>query len=227
MSWCFAIVDKTADLNTKTVFPAVPNLTGIYEAPLKLLSRVDEVTKVHRVAFAGASGTGKTTLALWMEANHALPFNPVGSRSVAKEMGFSSAYDADAVGRRAEFQTRLVEGKVAWEASHDDFVTDRTTFDNLAYSLMHDATCVSEAYFNLARRGLARYEYIVYCPASVFMDCKDDPARQANPTYQILYDAVLWGLLQRFKPPPVRLVTLPFHRLEHRKDFLAELMSPS
>jgi AAA domain len=197
------------------------------ESPLKLLSLTYEVTKVHRVAFAGASGTGKTTLASWIEAKYALPCNPVGSRTIAKEMGFSSAYDADAVGRRAEFQTRLVEGKMTWEAEHDEFVTDRTTFDNLAYSLMHDATAVSEAYFNLARQGLARYEYIVYCPASVFLDCKDDPARQSSTTYQVLYDAVLWGLLQRFKPPPVRLITLPFPRLDHRKDFLEALMRPS
>lgn len=41
-----------------------------------------------RVAFAGASGTGKSTLAQWLSLELGLPMNPIGARSVAKDMGF-------------------------------------------------------------------------------------------------------------------------------------------
>ena len=45
-----------------------------------------------RIAFAGVSGSGKSTLARWLVSQEGplagLPICPVGSRSVAKEMGF-------------------------------------------------------------------------------------------------------------------------------------------
>src|SRR5271170_3399791 len=87
-----------------------------------------------RVAICGASGTGKTTLATFISETYGIPMNPVGSRSVSKAMGFDSPYDVDKAGKRAEFQRRLVTEKCEWEAAHDTFVTDRTTFDNLAYT---------------------------------------------------------------------------------------------
>lgn len=48
-----------------------------------------------RIAFVGASGTGKTTVARALAARLDIPMNPVGSRSVAQEMGFESPYDVD------------------------------------------------------------------------------------------------------------------------------------
>lgn len=42
-----------------------------------------------RVGFIGASGTGKSTLVRFLQTQHPdVPVNPVGSRSVAKAMGF-------------------------------------------------------------------------------------------------------------------------------------------
>lgn len=50
----------------------------------------------HRIAFTGASGTGKSTLATWVADKLALPLNPVGARSVAKQLGFvNEAGDPD------------------------------------------------------------------------------------------------------------------------------------
>src|SRR5271165_1540913 len=95
-----------------------------------------------RIGLAGASGTGKSFLANWLSDTYNLPFNPVGSRSVALAMGFASPYDVDKAGKRAEFQLRLVTEKLAWEAAHDSFVSDRTTMDNLAYSMLHDIYAV-------------------------------------------------------------------------------------
>lgn len=179
-----------------------------------------------RVAFCGASGTGKSTLAEWVSDRYGLPLNPVGSRSVAQAMGFATAYDTDAAGKRSEFQNRLVREKIAWEAERGEFVTDRCTFDNLAYSMLHGARDVSADYFALACDGMQHYECVVYCPASVFIDVGSDHHRVADATYQQLYDATLWGLLQRFRFPRTRLVVMPYPQLEHRFDFLRQLMGP-
>lgn len=182
--------------------------------------------KTQRLAFCGASGTGKTTLATWISATYGLPLNPVGSRSVARAMGFDSAYDTDAAGKRGEFQMRLAKEKTEWEAARSEFVTDRTTFDNLTYSMLHNCQNVDDALFEVVRGGVSRYQYIVYCPTSVFIDVGDDPERLKSITYQQLYDATLWGLLQKFRPPGTRLIVMPFSQLEHRKDFLRQLMRP-
>ncbi|CAB4203451.1 Fer4_NifH domain containing protein [uncultured Caudovirales phage] len=48
-----------------------------------------------RIAFAGASGTGKSTLAVALSQHLQLPVNPVGSRSVAASLGFLNPYDVD------------------------------------------------------------------------------------------------------------------------------------
>ncbi len=48
-----------------------------------------------RIAFAGASGTGKSTLAVTLAQHLQLPINPVGSRSVAASLGFLNPYDVD------------------------------------------------------------------------------------------------------------------------------------
>jgi hypothetical protein len=59
-----------------------------------------------KIAFAGASGTGKSTLARWTAETYNLPFNPVGSRSVAKSMGF--------VGEDGEGRPYDVDQATAW-----------------------------------------------------------------------------------------------------------------
>lgn len=41
-----------------------------------------------RIAFTGASATGKTSLAIWLAQHLGVPFNPYGSRSAAASMGF-------------------------------------------------------------------------------------------------------------------------------------------
>ncbi len=177
-----------------------------------------------RIAFCGASGTGKTVLATWIQEVYRLPLNPVGSRSVAMEMGFSSAYESDAAGKRAEFQARLVRKKTEWEAAHESFVTDRTTLDNLAYSMLHNAQTIDEQTFRISCDGMSRYQFVIYCPVAIFINTGDDQARVSDPVYHRLYDATVWGLLQRLRPPETRLITLPFPALHNRKEFLTALM---
>jgi hypothetical protein len=139
-------------------------------------------------------------------------------------MGFDNPYDVDAAGKRSEFQTRLTREKTEWEATHGEFITDRTTFDNLAYSMLHGCRDVDAALFEIVCGGMSRYQYVVYCPTAVFIHVGDDPDRLKNATYQQLYDATVWGLLQKFRPPGTRLIVMPFSQLEHRKDFLRQLM---
>lgn len=147
-----------------------------------------------RIAFAGASGTGKTTLARYVSERYGLPINPVGSRSVSAAMGFASPYDVDAAGKRGEFQRRLQEEKIAWEMAHDSFVTDRTTLDELVYTMFHDVDTAAGEYHERAVAHMARYDLVFFCPARAFCKVDGDKARRDSMPYQVLFSDVLDGL---------------------------------
>lgn len=170
-----------------------------------------------RVTFCGASGTGKTTLAEYVANKHGLEINPVGSRSVAKEMGFDSPYDVDKAGKRGEFQHRLIASKRAWERSHESFVSDRTTFDNLVYLVLHDVRAVDSSLIYDALNGLERYTHIIYCPVKVFFAPGDDPVRIKSQDYHTIFDLVLVAFLERYYNRPSRLLKLDVSALETRK----------
>lgn len=150
-----------------------------------------------RIAIYGAAGTGKTTLAKMIEEELGVPFNPVGSRFVAASMGFDNPYDVDKAGKRAEFQRRLVAEKVAWEAAHESFVTDRTTFDNIAYTILHDVHAIDESLMAAAFEGFLKYDKVIFCPMRAFWALGDDPARMKSKVYHELYEAVVCGLVDK------------------------------
>lgn len=177
-----------------------------------------------RIAFTGASGTGKTKLSEFIVEAFGLPYNPVGSRSVAKDMGFASPYDVDAAGRRAEFQRRLVLEKRAWEDRHESFVTDRTTLDNMAYTIMHDVAAIDEELVTKIVGGVSRYTHIFYCPVDVFCNTGTDNARVQDMTYHRIYDILIKGLLDKYRSPQTKFVTMMHNVLEDRKQFVRSLI---
>jgi hypothetical protein len=179
-----------------------------------------------RIAFAGASGTGKTTLSTYLSQTFGIPMNPVGSRSVAKAMGFDSPYDVDKAGKRAEFQRRLVAEKRAWEDANESFVVDRTTLDNLAYTMLHDIHCIDDALLEDVVAGVLRYTHIIYCPVESFCNPGDDVARVQNLAYHKLYDVLIEGLVDRYVPMGVRMFALDDERtLEERQRWLLHMLT--
>lgn len=168
-----------------------------------------------RIAFSGPSGTGKTTLAKYVSEKYGLPMNPVGARSVSQAMGFATPYDVDKAGKRAEFQKRLAEEKMAWEDEHASFVTDRTTFDNLVYTMLHDVHAVDESLFEAIKDGMCRYTHIVMFPMHQFCDPGSDKDRVKDLTYHRLYEATLVGLFECYFP--TRVHVLEYSTIELRQ----------
>lgn len=178
-----------------------------------------------RIGFTGASGTGKSKLTEYLAEVFGLEVNPIGSRSVAKAMGFDSPYGVDAAGRRKEFQRRLLAEKTAWERERDRFVTDRTTLDNLAYSILHGVADVDAEFWGACFAGLARYDVIFALAVDDFCDPGDDAARVKDLAYHRCYEATLRGLLVRAEderatmpgPPRFRVVPIREKSLDARK----------
>ncbi|MBX4215750.1 ATP-binding protein [Candidatus Parcubacteria bacterium] len=155
-----------------------------------------------RLAFCGASGTGKTTFASWISQRHQMDYCPIGARSIAAEWGFSSVQQVDSAGRRAEFNLLLMQRKREWEAAHDRFVTCRSHFDNLAYHFIHDGVSLEEATLAAYVEAQQRYTHVVLFDASADMAfCKpgNDPNRPKSLAYHRLYSIFLKALLRRFR----------------------------
>lgn len=145
-----------------------------------------------KIAFAGASGTGKTTVTNILSKELNLEINPVGSRTVSAAMGFKSPYDVDAFGKRTEFQNRLMEDKASWEASRDKFITDRTHLDNLVYSIMHNCVqTVTLDFINKASNYTKNYTHVVFFPLDSFINVAEDKCRLNNIEYQKTYEYLL------------------------------------
>lgn len=183
-----------------------------------------------RIAFMGASGTGKTTLARWVSDAYGLPMNPVGSRSTAKAMGFDNPYDVDAAGERQDFQDKLLADKAQWELDHraEGFVTDRSTLDNLTYTTLHGGLLgpsneaeSGEAYIAKALAHHRTYNVVIPLLVESGQWVDGDPARVSNQAYHRLYQRLLdthkWG------PFVCRTVTQP-RILAARKKALAEVL---
>lgn len=158
-----------------------------------------------KIAISGASGTGKTTLARMISEHYQIPINPIGSRTVAKEMGFDNPYDVDKAGLRVEFQEKLFDAKREWELTHDSFVTDRSYLDNLTYCVLHMAEHLTEEKVFEYQRMMSIYHATVVLSRASFQKL-DDGIRQTNAMYHQYYELLLMSAL----PPRNDLWKLPY-----------------
>lgn len=178
-----------------------------------------------RIAFCGASGTGKSTIAKWLAEQLGLPFCDVGSREIAAKMGFASPYDVDRAGMRGAFQRKLFAAKRSWEEQRASFVTDRTHFDNLAYTRIHSPEVATKDYERACVEASSRYTHVFVCPTHAFHDIGTDPARVRDRDYHQRYEDDLL-LLLRLLPSTVLRRTLNAADLAQRKQDVLDLLRP-
>ena len=187
-----------------------------------------------KIAFSGASGTGKTTLARAVAKKLGLPMEEMPtidgsfvstSRAVAFMLtGEYVPYKVDdKPGMRPIFQRTVLDFKQEWEQNHfGGFVTDRAHFDNLAYTCMHDANNTGSDRDFLRRIVSAQFQYdiVFFCPYDMFCKVGADPARKDSDAYQENFDAVLWGLYSRYSYE--QCIEVPGDVFEDRLQFCLE-----
>ncbi len=148
-----------------------------------------------RIALCGASGTGKTTIVKNLSKVLGLPVCPVGSRSVAASMGFSSPYEVDAAGLRDSFQRKLWAEKRDWERANPVFITDRTVFDNVVYSSLEGYNYPIEDLMEITSHMREVYTTVVLTPLTSFHSVGDDPARRQDLSYHHRFEHLLVRML--------------------------------
>jgi nicotinamide riboside kinase len=177
---------------------------------------------IRRIACIGASGVGKSRLVERLRTKLNLPINPVGSRSVALCLGFNNVYDVDKAGLRNVFQRRLFTDKVQWETEHEEFLTDRTVFDNLAYAMVHGGTeMMTVEELSKYITSMHRYTAIFYLPLNVFQNISDDQNRLNSDVYHQMFDMIIRALIIEYSIPNVITLRCP---LEERASIIDGLL---
>ena len=107
---------------------------------------------------------------------------------------------------RPSFQVRLQTEKIAWEAMHDAFLTDRTPLDDLAYAILHCREVVDDTFIDRAFAAMSRYDVVFYCPLATFCNLDGDASRVAERAYHRIHDAILAGLIEQHERPDGSLI---------------------
>ena len=140
-----------------------------------------------RIALVGSHGTGKTTLLKAIEASGKFDgFRKITevSRSLIEELGFNPLVGESTYEQKHDFEWKIFEKQVREEKS-EDFVSDRSVFDILAYaSTLMDT--VDFAYFYsvvLKYHKENPYDLLVFVPIEFPM--QKDGVRPEDEGYRL------------------------------------------
>jgi hypothetical protein len=153
-----------------------------------------------KIGLSGSHRTGKTTLALAIAQKKHIAFIKTDTHAVFKQQGLHPAAPMD-FNTRLEIQHQVLAAAVqAWQVETNDFITDRTPLDFIAYTLadIQGTTAVDFAalttyitrcfevtnqFFNLL---------VVLQPAIPLVD---EPGKAAlNPAYMEHLNVIIQGL---------------------------------
>jgi len=192
--------------------------------------------KYPRVFLCGASGTGKTTLAKFIEQEFKLPFITTSTKPLWDEFGFNSHKDVikhslanPAAGH--EFQMEVLRYRDKAVEKHTHFVTDRSPVDNIGYYLLQVSPTGSlglqELMYREAQLQIMRYmDALIFVKYTWDINLEDDHKRVTNPRYQHMCTNVFEGVLESFRT--LRIPTLVIDRWdwEWRKKQVKRFLKP-
>lgn len=149
-----------------------------------------------RIGIIGSAGTGKTTLAKALSGHLSVPFVADMVPAVLRERGRDSWRGVDP-GERRKVREEALRRKIAGEAGHDSFVSDKTCIDYLAYWLQNQSETeerhVNQAFLDQCKEAAARYDVLVFLPYRQDVDYA--VGRNQDPVHNLKVAAHKRGLL--------------------------------
>lgn len=174
-------------------------------------------TKVMKIAFAGASGQGKTTTAEGLlSAPEFMHFDFVKSNiRAALDAGYGLNEEATRLS-----QLLILSDKVGEEAKYNghSFVTDRTPIDFFAHVNVINKNWDDyyyNVYQNLVIGGMQQYTHVFYFPFVLEVD--ENKYRSTDPKFHKRVDKEIQALLRDFEVP---YTYMPNGSVEERVDFI-------
>lgn len=154
-----------------------------------------------RIGLAGASCTGKTTLASTLASVFGLEVIEETARLVFPEFGISSPRELTTSAEQVRFQRRVLEVKAAAEARVVRCVADRTFVDAAAYWLYHSCRIAEDGealeYLAQCRRLMDNYSQVFFLPYDrLGGTLVDDGVRTGKRSYNYAMHLLIEGLLR-------------------------------
>jgi hypothetical protein len=191
-----------------------------------------------KIAIAGPSGVGKTTLAHWIANEYGIPFITTSTKPLWEKYNIQS--HKELVSRTIlnpswgyQFQLELLEMRQNIIDTNNNFVTDRSPMDNLVYFLMQNTPYMSEGeteeYVKLCADALGKLDCLIQIPFTELINLEDDGKRIPNKYYQMTTNitfVMAAGLLDPYLKPdgPLRVTSLQMwdwdERVEKIKNFI-------
>lgn len=153
-----------------------------------------------KIAFTGAGGTGKTTLAQHVAETWGIPFVGSVAREVAADMGITNETQQNEMSEQAlfEYQHAIYLRRQRRISEFPHYVTDRLALDNYVYALRRCGKALTEEVRRDWQDGIEADLYntdlVFYCPAGLFT-LVDDGMRQTDVAHAHLIDNAIYGLL--------------------------------
>lgn len=142
----------------------------------------------------GSQGTGKTSLANLLSKKLNIPIIQEVARNFKKEQLNKNNPEYPSI------QKRILVAQIQEEKKHEDFISDRSSIDNLAYFIYgcSDKVSVSEnmSYIYDAITNARLYTHIFFLRPE--FDIVDDNFRDCNISYQKDIDTTIYTILNIF-----------------------------
>jgi nicotinamide riboside kinase len=183
-----------------------------------------------KIAFTGAGGTGKTTLATYVAEKWGIPYVGSVAREVMKDMGVESETAQNEMSEAAlfELQHAIYLRRKAKLEEYPHFVTDRLALDNYVYGLRRCGRALTEdarkEWYEGVEADLYSFDLVFYTPTGLFASV-DDGIRQTDVAHNTLVDSAIYGLLCKlaFDRMACHVYVLQMADLKRRKDFIDRL----
>jgi nicotinamide riboside kinase len=169
---------------------------------------------MYKIAIIGSQSTGKTTIANQLSEKLNIPM----ITELARKWDIEKATQTELI----HIQKELLKLQIDEENRNEQFISDRSTIDNLSYWLHNVSPIVdkeeNELYVNTALKNVKNYSHIFLLTPEFYP--VDDDFRNTNIIYQLQIAEVINTILRLYNIPHYKLTRSVENRVQKAMEIL-------